>query len=151
MHTRSSEILWGHFVPPAASGALPSLDAHFVMRNGGEAGGSHVLVIARDDGGSYRLRSLHPFTGALLDEETVTGAPLLHAAKLPFTDGTGRSLVLLVDTSLRATVYPRGDAAAAALAERLNSLFFYVLRKEAATLTGYGLAKSGGAASFRRT
>ena len=147
VHTRSSEILWGHFVPPAAAGAaLPSLDAHFVMRNGGEAGGSHVLVIARDDGGSYRLRSLHPFTGALLDEETVTGAPLLHAAKLPFTDGTGRSLVLLVDTSLKATVYPRGDAAAAALAERLNSVFFYVLRKEAATLTGYGLAKSGGAA-----
>ena len=92
------------------------------MRNGGEAGGSHVLVIARDDGGGYHLRSLHPFTGALLDEETVTGAPLLHAAKPPFTDGTGRSLVLLVDTSLRATVYPRGDAAAAALAERLNSL-----------------------------
>ena len=38
-------------------------------------------------------------------------APLLHAAKLPFTDGTGRSLVLLVDTSLKATVYPRGAAA----------------------------------------
>jgi len=87
------------------------------------------------------VRALNPFTGKLI-EETSTDGTVLHAAQLPFETAAGALPLMIVDSSLRVSIFPKGEEAAALLAEHVSEVFFYLLDDKAGRLSGYGIAKS---------
>eukprot|EP00961_Rhodomonas_salina_P241427 3261719-Rhodomonas_salina.1 len=65
-----------------------------------------------------------------------------------FTGGHARQVLMVVDSTLKAHAFPdkgeEGEEAAAVLAGKAASIYFYLVDKQASVITGYALSASSG-------
>ena len=123
LHSSDGSIIWSHFVPPATpSGVIPTIHSTFVSGHGTSP---HLLVVIQDSS-SYRVRALHPFTGRMREESTGDGR-VLHAARLPYDMANGVQPLLVVDESMRVSVFPKTEEATILMRQHAAEVFFYLL------------------------
>jgi len=68
---------------------------------------------------------------------------VLHATRLPYETASGAVPLMIVEESLRVSVFPKTEEATALLAQHASEIFFYMLDSTAGRLSGYGVVKAG--------
>jgi len=140
LHSASGSILWSRFIASAdSSKPPPKLVSLFVSGSGGV----QELNLVAQDGDTWRLITLQPFTGKLIAERAGEGK-IVHVSKVPVLDaeavGTD-AMLMLVDESLTVTLHPDTPEARAAFSATLHNTYFYIVSP--AQVQGYGMVPSG--------
>ena len=126
LHSTDGSVIWSHFVPPTTAGGMaPTIHSTIISGHGT----SPKLLIVAQDNGSYRVRTVHPFTGKLLGEDTHEGR-VLHAARLPYEGPSGGQPIMVADDLLRIQIFPKGQESREIVEAHSDEIFFYILEED---------------------
>lgn len=89
---------------------------------------------------SWAAIALNPFDGSLLSTSTTNGA-IIHSTRLPYHLANGLSPLLIVDSALKAHIYPSTDEALSLVARRSSDLYFHLLDSTTKVLRGYSFSQ----------
>eukprot|EP00898_Chlorokybus_atmophyticus_P007941 jgi/Chlat1/8148/Chrsp76S00608 len=145
LHTGNGRIVWSAFYGPGSSRCATCSELKLKKLLLWRAHASHkgnapqVLVIGETPSTNTAcLLWLDAHTGRELRSQTLPYR-VKHVIQLPYYDTDDQSLLLLVDSTGRAHLFPETEEAADIVAPRVGAVYYYDINEATGILTGYAL------------